>query len=1198
MEISQKIYTWLKQENFLSGIYEETPETITLSAEDSEKLELGLIFPLLKSFYKGSYPTVLEFKQVNSTVSRLYNWNLLIKPLESFGVKVTSDTKALIVAGDRVQVIEIITALQKALEKLRNHKGPKVTSDGGLILTRINPNSDIRVSESMLEFLVLSFCKAFSINAKISAGLLAQKCNYLQQVIIKGLKKDFKPVEDWYDMIENQKALAISLVQKEVSSLKLLLISLVPGLQSKSLKVQSKSAEILSFFHSHLKSLKVTNWDWLYGNSNIISDCFQIIQTTPELISCILNLLYSFGKKKLNEIFIIKLKEYCKGEYNYAKYFGLLVKDIASSGQSQYFCSNKIIDSWVEVIFNQLELDINSKSLNIKVFYIELLNEIWSDFPNYIENNLETPAKILSYIKKTIREGTLLIKIFLFGRLFSLLSILSNLKSQSAPAIYKAIAFSVIEYYNDELLREFILCNTIQIINEIQSIPIQIILEPLAKQTLIAKKLNMSVFDFDFYLAVSKQPGLSIKDAILVIDICGKVLLTDNIYYKSAEIPFLIITGNFIESPLLQEYIVKFIALALKFCVSLNPKKSLKNLYEALIEKIIRFGHEELNRLITQVFLNNYSDIKRLKDKSLKKIYRMLNDPMKLYDYSPRPKENKDEIFVSSLNSIPSIRVAMELERIKLKRLERENKERLINEQKSLNELIQKKNLKHQIAKRKLELGVKNRVQDDVDVIFDNIENDHKIELCWIGEEIEYDKKLIEIVLKKYKRVNRILFQKYAGSDKNKIASSVTFDDLQKQKKYITESDFSKMLRDNGILSLISLEEMKYIYSSYVKKLKNTYIKSKNLGELFYIIASIVFTREPRDLNKFPSAIYLESLYRTIKDCSELIPRSFFEEPDPGNGDKDVVYTLNQKLKQNPDIVIPDNYKKVEEDVIEIEYKVVYSKRRYRIVLEIIDDVFIKALGIHFLMPIVYTKNIVRAKGLGIENNRSGPIKYSPKIESNFEFFKLSPNIKLHALTINNFSNDITVECAKLIEDLIYTLEKNSPVLISKFPRLGTVISNRFVQEKKLKEIQESYFNQRKEKKRLERIKKVQEEASRLKMEKEYKEYLEQIDTKKKKLIAKIQEKKLKEKKDRERFEVEEKILEYKLNKLQSDTKTKDPPLTGRNLWKINNYENKAAVSLDLSRPKSFEKISSRIPRNKKKAVSTPRIPENEHKNY
>ena len=59
---------------------------------------------------RGMPPAPIDaFKMGGSPVSRLYNWNLLGPVLVPFGIRLSDDDKALVVAGDRDFVSHILS---------------------------------------------------------------------------------------------------------------------------------------------------------------------------------------------------------------------------------------------------------------------------------------------------------------------------------------------------------------------------------------------------------------------------------------------------------------------------------------------------------------------------------------------------------------------------------------------------------------------------------------------------------------------------------------------------------------------------------------------------------------------------------------------------------------------------------------------------------------------------------------------------------------------------------------------------------------------------------------------------------------------------------------------------------------------------------------------------------------------------------
>ena len=58
-----------------------------------------------------------------------------------------------------------------------------------------------------------------------------------------------------------------------------------------------------------------------------------------------------------------------------------------------------------------------------------------------------------------------------------------------------------------------------KIFEEFSSIPLGVLLEPYIKQCQISKNVALNVFDFEFFLVIAKHEKLSVKDAVLLLDL-------------------------------------------------------------------------------------------------------------------------------------------------------------------------------------------------------------------------------------------------------------------------------------------------------------------------------------------------------------------------------------------------------------------------------------------------------------------------------------------------------------------------------------------------------------------------------------------------------------------------------------------------------------------------------------------------------
>ena len=89
---------------------------------------------------------------------------------------------------------------------------------------------------------------------------------------------------------------------------------------------------------------------------------------------------------------------------------------------------------------------------------------------------------------------------------------------------------------------------------------------------------------------------------------------------------------------------------------------------------------------------------------------------------------------------------------------------------------------------------------------------------------------------------------------------------------------------------------------------------------------------------------------------------------------------MNQRLEKNPQIRLPENYKRIKENVLCIEFKAFTGNKNKNLALEIIDDVIFNCLRFHFLLPIVTIESKYKAKEISFQEDG--------KLSSIFQFSK------------------------------------------------------------------------------------------------------------------------------------------------------------------------------------------------------------------
>ena len=260
---------------------------------------------------------------------------------------------------------------------------------------------------------------------------------------------------------------------------------------------------------------------------------------------------------------------------------------------------------------------------------------------------------------------------------------------------------------------------------------------------------------------------------------------------------------------------------------------------------------------------------------------------------------------------------------------------------------------------------------------------------------------------------------------------------------------------------------------------------------------------------------------------------------------------LNFQLKTDPNLQIPEGYKKFNEKEVIISYsipKTLAIPESKRISFEIFDSILYLALEIHFLSPIVSLIPVTVIKGvltkpkIELEDkikDHGVPInKAVYKTQPLPTYLSFTPNIKLEvAKLVGVYNNDMLLECARLVDDLIYSVHSNSFELISRNPKPAGSIQNKALQQKIFEEAAAAAETQKNEAKRKLRKILVEEKLKQLrgwKIDKLKEE--EELKTKEKEL-EELKNKQKTELKNKEKFEIEKKIKEFKIRKEEEENK-------------------------------------------------------------
>lgn len=199
------------------------------------------------------------------------------------------------------------------------------------------------------------------------------------------------------------------------------------------------------------------------------------------------------------------------------------------------------------------------------------------------------------------------------------------------------------------------------------------------------------------------------------------------------------------------------------------------------------------------------------------------------------------------------------------------------------------------------------------------------IELIDYNSEEQRDVDAIKIVAKKYSKLFRYLFSKYANSGYS-VKAFKNFEDINKKLQTITAAELIKMLRDH------------YITNRIIGKNKITDIcrklhpNSNPLGLTYQMFVDfmlqmsyIIYTGPPHNMIYLSPAEGLIKLIKFFEESAKSRGQStlLYEDPDAQTlGDKTMIEELNRRISVNPSYSLPEGYTKVYEKDFKYEYKI------------------------------------------------------------------------------------------------------------------------------------------------------------------------------------------------------------------------------------------------------------------------------------
>ena len=249
------------------------------------------------------------------------------------------------------------------------------------------------------------------------------------------------------------------------------------------------------------------------------------------------SLLLLFGKYNAVESFTQRLQVLVPSWTDYAHVCNDLFKmTINSKLGLELLEQSGVLSYWIMMALKIAESNAEVP-LNDRIISLVFLTEIWIYKPNFVGKKLEGASDaILHILKKAARDIRRTLMIIAIELMFRLLESFASERHAFAPTIYKTLTFLLVEFYWEIDVRELMLKHFISLYESFESIPINILCEPLLKQIEISQyhATAFNVFDFEFFTSVSNHRKLTIQTALLLIDSLSKIALTSVFYQQVA----------------------------------------------------------------------------------------------------------------------------------------------------------------------------------------------------------------------------------------------------------------------------------------------------------------------------------------------------------------------------------------------------------------------------------------------------------------------------------------------------------------------------------------------------------------------------------------------------------------------------------------------------------------------------------------
>ena len=1053
MEVAEELYRWLR------SVEEELPASkslngrVTVRGAAAETIANGRI-----AFKVAARHMPNEDSQSAAANSPQSWWQTAFSYIDTSPPHSISDpTKAAVLSGDLEAAITVLTTLWEL--DLEESLGRR--REGAVSLPSLDPRKPLAHSKTCLEFLLLSFCGHFGLNAQQAAGLLTQGNKYLAFVLGKGLKGSFQTVVEWGEDVTEHIGVLVSCLKTEREALPLILSAFRPGLLSREVRVVQLTAAILTEVSKAGEDRPDSLWTWFTSDlGGVDASVLAAKRFGKDVIPGLSEMLLSVSTTHMAELLTSCIRSQMPDFEDYIRLVSELISQFISfPGGQQALCNTQLLSSLITACLQEAEA---SPKKSLRLAALNLASALWSLFPEQTEQDPAIKASILSLFKRGCRDKSLPFAHSCIAQLFHLMEFFYGLRNANAAVILNILTALVLDTFQTNELREFLLGNFRATAERIPSFPMNMLSDLVINQWKLSDDPEFDLFDLDFFLDLSRSPQLTIETAITLADILGRAYLSKLHIAKAVSVPFLLLAERFTGEGTFAEYLWRYCKLGLSTVmagelqqvqqknmlprymsqpVRMNPtltaavvyeqttKRHMKHLVLELVDRCCRLNCEPLNSRLRDLLAGQVVKYRREKGDLHKGWLCVLASLGSTKDIIADYEAARSQIVVRT----PSVPAPLALE---------DNPPLTVPSQQPPSEkssfLTERRAVK---VRNYSSPNSQSQLKDRLPTLLLRVPS----ELGMDWPEVEEDDRLgVAVVYRKYGRMMKQLFKYYSGSGSHHRNHS-SFSHQVVSTTNISESAFSHLLRDLGIhQGLISKSQLISFLHRFSRNTETSGFSYSQFLDLLTSTALLARAKADSGKTHLPAVFAVLSLLQCFRCAAkQQFDVKLYDEPRLMPGDPITLRKLNETLQVDPSAPLPKGFHKVKDSDLHISYvipSVLPLPPACAIVLELLDSLLYSKFTVHFIEPTVTITEVTFA----MEEIRADKDLLTRKPT----FCRMSDELRVHSLEIaKNLDYEVVTECGFLIDDLIYSVENALSAVVSQHKPGISIEKKRKMQE-------------------------------------------------------------------------------------------------------------------------------------------------------